>query len=81
MNKPKFVFFDAVDGKVALQINGDLVGSVSNSGELITLLKQSKVSNEDVIYHSSSVDFATEYGFSDDNGAYRIIEPALDCME
>jgi hypothetical protein len=32
------------------------------------------------MFQSSSVDFAAEEGFADDNGAYNIIEPALAVM-
>jgi len=74
----KFVFFNAKDGKVELSVNRNVVGSANNSAELVDLLQKAEVTLDDNMSHSSSVDFATEYGFSDDNGAYRIIEPALD---
>ena len=74
----KFVFFNAKDGKVELSVNRAVVGFAGNSAELVDLLQKAEVTLDDNLSHSSSVDFAAEYGFSDDNGAYRIIEPALD---
>jgi hypothetical protein len=80
MQRAKFVFFNAEAGCVSVTINSVPVGAVNNSEDLVALLQQSGVTLEDEMFHSSSVDFATEYGFSDDNGAYRIIEPALEML-
>jgi len=82
MSKEKFVFFDAKDGRVEVHINRVLIGSADKSSDLADLLIKAKVSLEnDELYHSSSVDFASEYGFSDNSGAYRIIEPALEILD
>ena len=80
MSKSRFVFFDAKDGQVTVSINQVLVGVASDSEELVAILQENGVTVADEMFHSSSVDFAAEEGFADDNGAYDIIEPALELI-
>jgi hypothetical protein len=80
MSKSRFVFFGAKDGQVTVSIDHVLVGVASCSEELIVILQENGVTLEDEMFQSSSVDFAAEEGFADDNGAYDIIEPALAVM-
>jgi hypothetical protein len=56
------------------------VGSAVCSEELVAILREQNVTAEDEMFQSSSVDFAAEEGFKDDNGAYNIIEPALEVI-
>jgi hypothetical protein len=80
MSKSRFVFFGAKDGRVTVSIGQADVGSASNIDQLVAILKGNGVTMADEMFHSSSVDFATEEGFADDNGAYDIIEPALELI-
>ena len=80
MSKSRFVFFGAKDGQVTVSINQVMVGVASCSEELVAILQENGVTLEDEMFQSSSVDFAAEEGFADDNGAYNIIEPALAVM-
>ena len=80
MSKSRFVFFGAKDGQVTVSINQVLVGVASDSEELVAILQENGVTVADEMFQSSSVDFAAEEGFADDNGAYDIIEPALELI-
>jgi hypothetical protein len=80
MSKARFVFFSAANGAIDVTIDNALVGSAVCSEELVAILRQQGVTLEDEMFHSSSVDFAAEEGFEDDNGAYNIIEPALEIL-
>lgn len=80
MSKSRFVFFGAKDGQVTVSIDQVLVGAAGCSESLVDILKENGVTLADDMFHSSSVDFAAEEGFADDNGAYDIIEPALELI-
>ena len=80
MSKSRFVFFGAKDGQVTVSINQAIVGLASDSDQLAAILKENGVTLADEMFQSSSVDFASEAGFADDNGAYDIIEPALELI-
>jgi acyl-CoA thioesterase len=80
MSKSQFVFFGAKDGQVTVSINQVLVGLASDSEQLVDILQENGVTLADEMFQSSSVDFAAQEGFADDNGAYDIIEPALELM-
>jgi hypothetical protein len=80
MSKARFVFFSASNGAVNVTIDNILVGSAVCSEELVAILREQNVTAEDEMFQSSSVDFAAEEGFEDDNGAYNIIEPALEVI-
>ena len=80
MSKLRFVFFGAKDGQVTVSINQVLVGVVNDSEQLVAILRENGVTLADEMFQSSSVDFAAEEGFADDNGAYDIIEPALELI-
>jgi hypothetical protein len=81
MSKSRFVFFGAKDGQVTVSINQVLVGVASDSEQMVAILRENGVTLADEMFQSSSVDFAAEEGFADDNGAYDIIEPALESIE
>ena len=80
MSKSRFVFFGAKDGQITVSINQVLVGVASDSEHLVAILQENGVTLADEMFQSSSVDFAAEEGFADDNGAYDIIEPALESI-
>ena len=80
MSKSRFVFFGAKDGQVTVSINQVLVGVASDSEQMVAILRENGVTLADEMFQSSSVDFAAEEGFADDNGAYDIIEPALESI-
>jgi hypothetical protein len=80
MSKSRFVFFGATNGQVTVSINQVLVGVASDSEQLVAILQENGVTLADEMFQSSSVDFAAEEGFADDNGAYDIIEPALELI-
>jgi hypothetical protein len=80
MSKSRFVFFDAKDGQITVSINQVLVGVASDSKQLVDILQENGVTLADEMFQSSSVDFAAEQGFADDNGAYDIIDPALELI-
>jgi hypothetical protein len=52
----------------------------SDSKQLVDILQENGVTLADEMFQSSSVDFAAEQGFADDNGAYDIIDPALELI-
>lgn len=81
MSKSRFVFFGAKAGQVTVSIDHAEVGVASSSEQLVAILQENNVTLEDEMFQSSSVDFAAEEGFADDNGAYNIIDPALELLD
>lgn len=75
----KFVFFGADQGKISVEVDKRWAGTASTAQELADLLAAHRVDVDTAsMYHSSSVDFASEEGFATDNCAHNIIESALD---
>ena len=75
----KFVLFDAEKGKVVVSIDQTPVGAVSTASELAELLKSIALDmRQDRMCCSSSIDWASEYGFGSDDAAEAIINAALD---
>ena len=77
MQQAKFVFFNAEDAQVKVSIAQQVVGFADNATALAQLLKANSVTQNDDLFFSSSVDFASEEGFANDNAAHDIIESAV----
>jgi len=72
-----FVYFNAEDAQVKLSINSNVVGYADNAQQLASMLRANNVTQDNEMYFSSSVDFASEEGFANDNAAHEIIESAV----
>ena len=72
-----FVYFNAEDAQVKLSIDSNVIGYADNAQQLANLLRSNNVTAEQEMYFSSSVDFASEEGFANDNAAHEIIESAV----
>lgn len=72
-----FVYFNAEDAQVKLSIDSNVVGYADNAQQLANLLSANNVTADNEMYFSSSVDFASEEGFANDNAAHDIIESAV----
>jgi len=75
-----FVFFNVRDEQITVKIDGTLVGSASDSNELAQLLAENNVTNNDGMFCSSDVDFASEEGFASDGDAHDIINEAIELL-
>jgi hypothetical protein len=77
--KTMFVnFLAARDGKVELYTGIDmLLGKFSSTEELVEFMKTTPLDFSRA-YASSSMDFASEYGFDSDGMAWNLIECALE---
>ena len=72
-----FVYFNAEDAQVKLSIDSNVVGYANNAQQLANMLRANNVTQNNEMYFSSSVDFASEEGFANDNAAHEIIESAV----
>ena len=72
-----FVFFNAEDAQVKVSIAQQVVGFADNATALAQLLKANSVTQNDDLFFSSSVDFASEEGFANDNAAHEMIDAAV----
>ena len=79
MQNTNYVFFNATNATVRVQLNDKLVGYSSTAEELRALLEGYAVTVANTTFmHSSDVDFASEEGFDTDDCAHNIIEAALE---
>jgi hypothetical protein len=77
MKKAKFVFLNAEDGSIVVSIDKNVVACAFTAKELAEVFKANKVTEADSIYCSSSIDFASEEGFKNDEAAHKMINKAL----
>jgi hypothetical protein len=77
MKKAKFVFLSAEDCSIVVSIDKNVVACAFTAKELAEVFKANKVTEADSIYCSSSVDFASEEGFKNDEAAHKMINKAL----
>ena len=75
-----FVFFNAEDAQVKLSIDSTVAGYADNATALAQLLRANNVTADNDMYFSSSVDFASEEGFADDDAAHAIIQEAVNML-
>ena len=74
----RFVFFNAEEAGIRVTVEDQKVGWAANAADLAAILMQQKVSLvNDRVYHSSDVDFASEEGFADNDGAHEMINDAF----
>tara|TARA_B100000941_G_C28322200_1_gene457116 strand:+ start:90 stop:716 length:627 start_codon:yes stop_codon:yes gene_type:complete len=73
-----FVYFNAVDGMVKMQIDNEEVALTADPQELADAMLKNGVDASDRIMHSSDVDFADEEGFETQEGAHMIINKAME---
>ena len=78
-NKKMIVnFIAAKDGKIELYTGIDiLLGKFSSTKDLVEFMKTTPLDFSRA-YASSSMDFASEYGFGSDGMAWNIVENALE---
>ena len=77
----RFVFLNAEDGAVVVEIENEVVGSASTAEELAELFREHAVSTaDDNVYFSSSLDFASEEGFDSDDAAHEIVDTAFEIL-
>ena len=76
----KTVILGAEDRGITVSVDGMPKGWASEPKELAQLLGANDVDDTTAIMHSSSVDFASEEGFDDDDGAHEFIDAALKMM-
>ena len=72
-----FVYFNAENAQVKLSIDSAVIGYAYNAQQLANMLRANNVTQNNEMYFSSSVDFASEEGFANDNAAHEIIESAV----
>ena len=72
-----FVYFNAENAQVKLSIDSNVIGYADNAQQLAHLLRANNVTKNNDMYFSSSVDFASEENFANDNAAHEIIESAV----
>ena len=72
-----FVYFNAENAQVKLSIDSNVIGYADNAQQLANMLRANNVTQDNEMYFSSSVDFASEEGFANDNAAHEIIESAV----
>jgi hypothetical protein len=72
-----FVYFNAEDAQVKLSIDSTVAGYADNAQQLAHLLRANNVTQNNDMYFSSSVDFASEEGFATDDCAHNIINSAV----
>jgi hypothetical protein len=77
MSKAKFVFLNAEGGSIVVSINKTPVDCAFTAKELAKIFTANKVKASDDIYCSSSIDFASEEGFANDEAAHKMINKAL----
>lgn len=71
------VYLAAADGEITVTINNELVGAAATAEALAEVFKLNNVNEDDCIACASSIDFASEEGFSSDSAAEEIVEDAL----
>ena len=76
--EPKFVYFNAEDGKVKMQVDNRVVVHSADPKDIAQAMADHGVSNQDRMAHSSDVDFADEEGFANSGDAHEIIDQALE---
>ena len=76
----KTVVLGAEDRGITVSVDGMPKGWASEPKELAQLLGANDVDENTAIMHSSDVDFASEQGFDDDDGAHEFIDAALKMM-
>jgi len=76
--EPKFVYFNAEDGKVKMQVDNRVVVHSADPKDIAQAMAKHGVSNQDRMAHSSDVDFADEEGFANSGDAHEIIDQALE---
>jgi hypothetical protein len=72
-----FVFLNAEGGSIVVSINKQPVACAFTAKELAEVFTANKVTADSDIYCSSSIDFASEEGFANDEAAHKIINKAL----
>jgi hypothetical protein len=79
-NEMKVTFLSAKDGKVELYSGVDNLVAVAGSAEILAAtIRELKLDLSDA-YASSSMDFASEYGFGSDGMAWNMVECALETV-
>jgi hypothetical protein len=72
-----FVFLAAEHSSIVVSIDSEYVACAFTAEDLAKVFKANNVTVDSDIYCSSSVEFASEEGFSNDSEAYEIIQQAL----
>jgi len=79
-NRVETVIFNAEEGGILVSVDGKPMGWAGHPKELAQLLGKIGVDKGTDMFHSSDVDFASEEGFDNDDGAHEFIDAALKMM-
>ena len=71
-------FVDAYNGGLTMYADDKMVGFGKTVKEVASVMARHGV--DGIIYFSSSMDFATEYGFETNDGAKKLFEDALELV-
>ena len=72
-----FVFLNAEDRGIVVNIDGTPVGYAVDAEELAEIFRANGITTDSDIFCSSSIDFAAEEGFDSDSDAHNMIDKAL----
>ena len=78
MNKAKFL--NAKDGTVEVTMDNNDIHVFTSSQEMAEFIQDNGMDVLECVYASSSMDFASEYGFQTDSGAWEMVEQALEIV-
>jgi len=79
-NDMKAKFLNAKDGTVEVTMDNNDVHVFTTSEEMAEFIRESGMDVLEDVYASSSMDFASEYGFQTDSGAWEMVENALESV-
>ena len=71
-------FISAHEGGIQMYANDGLVGYAKTANSIAYVLKSKGVASS--AFHSSSMDFADEYGFENHDGAWNLFEAAMELV-
>jgi hypothetical protein len=71
-------FISAHEGGIQMYANDGLVGYAKTANSIAYVLKSKGVASS--AFHSSSMDFADEYGFENYDGAWNLFEAAMELV-
>ena len=71
-------YVDATDGKLEFFANKVSVGSSNDPAELAAIIIENGLA--EVMYGSSSMDFASEYGFENNDGASLLLKRTFELV-
>ncbi len=74
----KAKFLNCKDGTVEVTMDNNDIHTFTSSEEMAEFIRDNGYNVLEDVYCSSSMDFASEYGFQTDSGAWDMVQEALD---